>query len=170
MFILKSGAAARAYIDIARCTIGNPHLVDVIEANAPPASRRGRALERHVERTLEAAERVAAACYEQPRKGMQVPIDPRKPAIHAALVAMLDLYMQFVELGDTTGYCADALDVSEIRMTIQAALDVKEAPTLRRGARDRRELYGGASSGPAANAPGVANSSTSSSNLIPSSV
>ncbi len=167
MLILKSSAAARAFIDIARCTIGNPHLVDVIEANAPAASRSRRALERHVERTLEAAELIAAACYEQPRKGMHVPIDPRNPAIHDALVAMLDLYMQFVELGDTTGYCADASDVFEIRMTIQVVLDVQNPPTLRRGARDGREVDGGPSSGPA---PGIADASTSSSSLIPNSL
>lgn len=124
MFILKSRSAAFAFLDIVRCTVGNPHLVDVIEAAAPIAHGQDRALERHVARTLEAADIIAAACYETPRKGMQVPIDVRDPSIHAALAAMLDLYLQFVELGDTTGYCADAVDVAEIRMTIHAALDL----------------------------------------------
>jgi hypothetical protein len=127
MFALKSRSAAHAFIDIVRCTRGNPHLVDVIEANARVVPRGRLALERHVERALEAADVVAAACHEQPCKGMQVAIDVRDGAILAALLAMLDLYMQFAELGDTAGYCADALDVAEIRMTIQAILDLPQA-------------------------------------------
>ena len=123
MFILKSRSAAHAFVDIVRYSVGNPHLADVIEANAPIAHRSRRAVERHVERVLEAAEVIAAACHEEPRKRMPVPIDIRDPAIRSALLAMLDLYMQFDELGDTAGYGADALDVAEIRMTIQAALD-----------------------------------------------
>jgi hypothetical protein len=123
MFILKSRSAAHAFVDIVRHAAGNPHLADVIEANAPAARRNRRALERHVERALEAAEVIAAACHEQPRKGMPVPIDIRDRAIRSALVAMLDLYMQLAELGDIADHGADALDVAEIRMTIQAALD-----------------------------------------------
>jgi len=128
MFILKSRSAAHAFIDIVRHAVCNPHLADVIEADAPVACRNRRAIERHVARTLEAAESIAAACHEQPHKRMPVAIDIRDPAIQAALLAMLDLYLQFGELGDTAGYGADALDVAEIRMTIQAALD--EAQTL----------------------------------------
>ena len=124
MFILKSSSAAHAFIDIARCTIGNPHLIDVIEASAPGSPQDRGAFGEHVARTLEAADVIAAACCEEPRKGMQVPIDVRDPAIRAALIAMLDLYLQWLELGDTSGSCADALDVAEIRMTIQAALDL----------------------------------------------
>ena len=54
-----------------------------------------------------------------------------------------------LELGDTAGYCADALDVAEIRMTIQAALDLTEPPTLRQRARDGARSAAGASSGAA---------------------
>jgi hypothetical protein len=169
MFILKSSSAAHGFIDIARCTIGNPHLVDVIEANAPFARRNRRVLERHVERVLGAAEVIAAACHAPPRKGMPVPIDVRDAAIHAALVAMLDLYLQFIELGDTAGYCADAIDVAEIRMTIQAALDLPELQALRlEGAQGGRDVASGTSSG--ASCPTAAGSSTSSSSLIPTSV
>lgn len=124
MFILRSSSAAHAFIDIVRCTLGNPHLVDVIESAVPFDPRDRRELEAHLERTLGAAEVIAAACHERPRKGMAVPIDVRDPAIRAALVAMLELYLQFLALGDTAGCCADALDVWEIRMTIQAALDL----------------------------------------------
>ena len=128
MFILKSRAAAHAFVDIVHQCVRNPHLADVIEANARAARRSRRALEGHVERTLEAADVIAAACPEQPRKGMRVAIDVRDPAVRSALVAMLDLHLQFAELGDTAGCGADELDVAEIRMTIQAALD--EAETL----------------------------------------
>jgi hypothetical protein len=133
MFTLKSRSAAHAFIDIVRCTRGNPHLVDVIEANAPYVQSSRLALERHVQRALEAADVVAAACHEEPRKGMQVAIDVRDRFIQAALLAMLDLYTQFAELGDTAGYCADAVDVAEIRMTIQAVLDLPEAAPRHQG-------------------------------------
>ena len=123
MFIVKSRSAAHALIDIVRCACGNPHLVDVIESAAPAAAGDPGALERHVDRTLEAAEVIAAACFEEPRKGMQVPIDVQDPATRAALSAMVDLYAQFLALDDAAGYGADATDVSEIRMTIQAILD-----------------------------------------------
>lgn len=123
MFIVKSRSAAHAFIDIVRCAAGNPHLVDVIESASPTAPGDEGALERHVDRTLEAAEVIAAACLEEPRKGMPVAIDVHDPAIHAALSAMVELYAQFLEIDDASGYCADATDVTEIRMTIQATLD-----------------------------------------------
>ena len=126
MFIVRSKSAAHAFLDIVRCAKGNPHLVDVIELAAPSAPGDAAALERHVDRTLEAAEVIAAACVEEPRKGMAVPIDVRDPAIRAALSAMIDLYAQFLQLDDAPGYGADATDVTEIRMTVQAALDLQD--------------------------------------------
>lgn len=161
MFILKSRSAALAFIDIVRCTVGNPHLVDVIEAGAPITSGKRRALERHVARTLEAADVIAAACYDEPRKGMQVAIDVRDRSIQAALLAMLDLYMQFAELGDTADYCADAVDVAEIRMTIQAVLDLPQAAPRHQGVGEaaRAVVVGSA----------VAGCSTSSTSLDPTS-
>jgi hypothetical protein len=125
MLILKSRSAAHAFVEIVRYATGHPHLADVIEANAPSRSRR--AIERHVERALEAVEVITAACHQQPRKGMPVAIDIRDPAIRSALLAMLDLFMQLGELGDTVGCGADVLDVAEIRMTVQAALDGAES-------------------------------------------
>jgi hypothetical protein len=136
MFVLKSSAAAHAFVDIVRYCLGHPHLPDVVEANAPVARGSGCAVERHIERTLEAAEVIAAACQEQPRKGMPVPIDIRDLAIESALLAMLDLYLQFEALGDTGGYGADALDVAEIRMTIQAALDQADSAAAATCTRD----------------------------------
>lgn len=131
MFIVKSRSAAHGLIDIVRCTSGNPHLVDVIESAATTAPQDAGALAHHVDRTLEAAEVIAAACFEEPRKGMAVPIDVSDPAIGAALSAMVELYAQFLEIGDTRGYCADGTDVAEIRMTIQAALDQSASSTSR---------------------------------------
>lgn len=130
MFILKSRSAAHAFIDIVRCTVGNPHLVDVIESASPTAPGDASALARHVNRTLEAADVIAAACFEEPRKGMPVPIDVHNPAIQAALSAMVELYAQFLEIDDASGDSPDAIDVSEIRMTIQAALDLPSAELL----------------------------------------
>jgi hypothetical protein len=130
MFIVKSRSAAHGFIDIVRCTLGNPHLVDVIESASPTAPGDAGALERHVYRTLEAAEVIAAACFEQPRRRMPVPIDVNDPMIRSALSAMVDLYAQFLEIDDASGYCADATDVSEIRMTIQAALDQQRQELL----------------------------------------
>lgn len=127
MFTIKSKSAAHAFIDIVRCAVGNPHLVDVVELSSPTPPGDTKALARHVDRTLEAAEVIAAACLDEPRKGMVVPIDVRDPAILAALSAMVDLYAQFLALDDAPGYGADATDVSEIRMTIQAALDLRDA-------------------------------------------
>lgn len=136
MFILKSSPAAHAFVAIVRYCLGHPHLPDVIEANAPVARRSRRAIEQHLERTLEAAEVIAAACQELPRKGMPVPIDVRDFAIRSALLAMLDLYLQLAELGDTAGYGADALDVAEIRMTIQAVLDRADSAMAATGVQD----------------------------------
>ncbi len=165
MFILKSRSAAHAFVDIVRHSVGNPHLADVIEANAPGTRRSRRAIERHVERTLEAADVIAAACCEQPRKRMPVAIDIRNAAIRSALVAMLDLYLQFAELGDTAGYGADELDVAEIRMTIQAALDLPEFPSPSHGVRGEvPKVTVGAVAGSAA-----IRSSTSMSSLNPTS-
>ena len=130
MFILKSRSAALAFIDVVRCTLRNPHLVDVIELASPTAAADASALERHIDRTLQAAEIIAAACSEEPRKGMAVPIDVRDPAIHAALCAMLGLYTQFLEIDGLAGYSADATDVAEIRMTIQAVLDLPSGELL----------------------------------------
>ena len=126
MFTIKSKPAAHAFIDIVRCAAGNPHLVDVIELTSPTPPDDAGALARHVDRTLEAAEVIAAACRDEPRKGMVVQIDVRDPAILAALSAMVDLYAQFLALDDVRGYGADATDVSEIRMTIQAELDLRD--------------------------------------------
>lgn len=123
MFIVKSRSAARAFIDIVRGTVGNPHLVDVIESAAPTLPGAGYALDRHVDGTLEAAEVIGAATCEEACKGMPVAIDIHDPAIHAALTAMIALYAQFLAIDDAADYCADAMDIAEIRMTIQACLD-----------------------------------------------
>lgn len=123
MLIVKSRSAAHAFIDIVRCTVGNPQLVGVVESASPTPSGDASARYRHVDRTLEAAEVISAAACEEARRRMPVAVDVHDPAIHSALAAMIALYSRCLETGEAAGCCGDATDIAEIQMTIQAALD-----------------------------------------------
>jgi hypothetical protein len=126
MFIVRSKSAAHAFIDIVRCTVGNPHLADVIESAVPTLAGDAGGLDRHIDRILAASEIIGAATPAEASKAMPVAIDVHDPAVRSALAAMIALYVQFLEIDDAAEYCADALDIAEIRMTIQADMDYEE--------------------------------------------
>lgn len=122
MFIVRSRSAAKAFIDIARYTLEGPRLVELIESFSPTPSEDMRALQNHVDRTLQAAQAIGAACCESPRKGMLVAIDVRDPSIRAALQAMTALYLETLA-DDEIGRCTAEIDIAEIRMAVDAVLD-----------------------------------------------